>query len=116
MFAPKSFPPARIFRPAPVYPRFGGRPVRRSVSGHPVTVVLGLVGAIAISAAGLPFAGNAAGREAHPPRFETATPVARGEARTTQKADRLVPPPAALDANCDGVWGDEPLECLLQAA
>lgn len=107
MFARK---PALSLRHKPLdaYPSFGGKPVRRSVAGHPATVALALAAAIAATALSLPsFAGPAANAVDAP-----AAP--HGEVRTTGKADRLKPP--AVFQGCDGVWGNEPLECLLQTA
>lgn len=112
MFTTKQARPNRNARRAAVaYPRFGGRPVRRSVAGHPATVALALLAAIAATALSLPsFAGQAGARSA----VETLSVAPRDEVRTTEKTDRLKPP--VLNEGCDGVWGNEPLECLLQTA
>lgn len=106
MFASKHAPLRH--KPLDAYPSFGGKPARRSVAAHPATVALALAAAIAATALSLPsFAGQAAPAAQAPA-------AAPGEVRTTDKTDRLKPP--VEWQGCEGVWGDEPLECLLQTA
>lgn len=100
----------RFHREAQLYPSFGGRPLRQRALGHPVIVALALaVGSVSVALTVIPASGSA--QEAAAPALSSGP---QGDVRTTDKTDRLKRP--VLQLGCDGVWGNEPLECLLQTA
>lgn len=94
-----------------LYPLFGGRPVRQRSGLQSLVIALTLIAATAGATLAIASA-------TEQPRAATIGAVVEtGQAsdaavRTTGKADRLKP--AFKPLTCDGVWGNEPLECLAQ--
>lgn len=109
MFASTKAAKGRVAR-VEAYPRFGGRLVPQGVNA--LLIALSLAGASA--GATLTAVSLAAPAQAEAVRQEAPAKVMPAEVRTTGKADRLKP--AFKPLTCDGVWGNEPLECLLQTA
>lgn len=93
------------------FPRLGGHPVRRRAALHSLVIALTLVAATAGATLAIASATEETKAAAVGSTAETghagAAPV-----RTTGKADRLKPP--FRPQTCNGVWGNEPLECLAQ--